>query len=185
MLTLLYRNSRLLALTVILILVWGISSYLALPRLEDPELVSRNAVIKTFIRGADAKRVEALITNKIEEKLTEIEEIDNYQSTSSAGSSIISVELEDSTEKEEVEKVWAQVLNKIDQVKPELPSEASEPELEKIKAEAEARAKAEEERMKKEAEERIKKEAEEQKKKAAEAVKDKLKDKISIPKFGK
>ncbi|MCC0175867.1 efflux RND transporter permease subunit [Waterburya agarophytonicola K14] len=136
MLTLLYRNSRLLALTVILILVWGISSYLALPRLEDPELVSRNAVIKTFIGGADAKRVEALITNKIEEKLTEIEEIDNYQSTSSAGSSIISVELEDSTEKEEVEKVWAQVLNKIDQVKPELPSEASEPELEKIKVKA-------------------------------------------------
>ena len=136
MLTLLYRNSRLLALTIILILVWGISSYLALPRLEDPELVSRNAVIKTFIGGANAKRVEALITNKIEEKLTEIEEIDNYQSTSNAESSIISVELEDTIEKEEVEEVWAQVQSKIDQIKPELPLGASEPELEKIKVKA-------------------------------------------------
>ena len=136
MFTFLYRNTRLLALTIILILVWGISSYFALPRLEDPELVSRNAVIKTFISGADANRVEALITNKIEDKLTEIKEINNYQSTSSARSSIISVELEDSTQKDEVDKIWGQVQNKIDRVKLELPQTASEPELEKIKVKA-------------------------------------------------
>ena len=136
MLTLLYRNSRLLVLTIILIVVWGISSYFALPRLEDPELVSRNAVIKTFMAGADAKTVEALITSKIEDKLTEIEEINNDRSTSSTGSSIISVELEDSTEPEEVEAIWTQVLNKLDLVKLELPPGASEPELEKIKVKA-------------------------------------------------
>ncbi|MEM8832619.1 MAG: efflux RND transporter permease subunit, partial [Cyanobacteria bacterium P01_G01_bin.19] len=82
MFTLFYRNARLLILTIILIFVWGVSSYLALPRLEDPELVSRNATIKTFFPGADAARIEALITDKIEDKLIEIEEIKDYSSTS-------------------------------------------------------------------------------------------------------
>ena len=136
MYTLFYRNTRLLFLTIILIFVWGISSYFALPRLEDPELVSRNASVKTFFPGADAARVEALITDKIEEKFTEIEEIKDYSSTSSSGSSIIIIELKDEVQKSEVDGVWSQVQNQIDEVKSELPTEASEPELEKIKIKA-------------------------------------------------
>ncbi len=136
MFTLFYRNTRLLVLTIILIAVWGISSYFALPRLEDPELVSRNAVIKTFLSGADAARIEALITDKIEDKLIEIEEIKDYSSTSNSGSSIISIELEDTVQKDEVEGVWSRVQNQIDEVKPTLPNGVREPELEKIKIKA-------------------------------------------------
>lgn len=55
MFTLFYRNSRLLILTIVLIAVWGISSYFTLPRLEDPELVSRTAVVSTFFPGANAE----------------------------------------------------------------------------------------------------------------------------------
>ena len=136
MFTLFYRNSRLLVLTIILICVWGISSYLALPRLEDPELVSRNANIKTFLPGADAARIEALITDKIEDSLTKIEEIKDYKSTSSTGSSIITIELEDTVKKLEVDGIWSRVQNQIDELRPELPAGASEPELDKLKTEA-------------------------------------------------
>ena len=136
MFTLFYRNTRLLILTIILIFVWGVSSYFTLPRLEDPELVSRNAVVKTFYPGADAERVEALVTEKIEDKLTEIEEIDNYRSTSRSGSSLINIELQDSVTKEQVDSVWTKVRNKLDEVKVELPSNIREPELEEIKIKA-------------------------------------------------
>ena len=136
MFTLFYRNSRLLILTIILIFVWGISSYLALPRLEDPELVSRSALVKTFFPGADAERVEALITKKIEDELIEIEEIKTYISTSSSGTSIINIDLKDSITKDQVDGVWSRVINKIDQIKPELPRGITEPELEKIKIKA-------------------------------------------------
>ena len=136
MFTLFYRNTRLLVLTIILIVVWGISSYFALPRLEDPELVSRNAVIKTFFPGADAARIEALITDKIEDSLVEIEEIKDYESTSSSGSSIINIELEDTVQKSEVEEIWSRVQNQIDEVKPTLPAGVSEPELDKVKIKA-------------------------------------------------
>ena len=136
MFTLFYRNSRLLILTIILIFVWGISSYFALPRLEDPELVSRNATVTTLFNGADAARVEALITEKIEDKLTEIEEIKDYSSTSSSGSSIIQIELKDRVQKEEVDSIWSRVQNKLDEVKPELPASATEPEFEEVKIKA-------------------------------------------------
>ncbi|MEL6500600.1 MAG: efflux RND transporter permease subunit [Cyanobacteria bacterium J06623_1] len=136
MFTLFYRHTRLLILTIVLIFVWGISSYLALPRLEDPELVSRSARITTFLPGADAARTEALITDKIEDKLIEIEEIKNYSSTSNSGSSIIIIELEDAVQKAEVDGIWSRVQNQIDEVSPELPLGASEPELEKIKIKA-------------------------------------------------
>jgi len=136
MFTLFYRNSRLLVLTIVLICVWGISSYLALPRLEDPELVSRDATIKTFLTGADAARVEALITEKIEDKLTEIEEIKDYSSTSSSGSSIIAIALKDEVQKSEVDTIWSRVQNQIDEVKSELPTGATEPKLEEINVKA-------------------------------------------------
>lgn len=136
MFTLFYRNTRLLILTIILIAVWGISAYLTLPRLEDPELVSRNAIVKTFFPGADAERVEALITEKIEAKLTEIEEIDNYRSTSRAGSSIINIELQDKVSKQQVDSVWSRVRNKLDEANNQLPSNIREPELEEIKIKA-------------------------------------------------
>ena len=136
MFTLFYRNTRLLILTLILIFVWGTSSYFTLPRLEDPELISRNAIVKTFFPGADAQRVEALVTEKIEDKLTEIEEINNYTSTSRAGSSIISIELQDTITKKQVDSIWTRVRNKLDEVQVDLPSNTTEPELEEIKIKA-------------------------------------------------
>lgn len=136
MFTLFYRNSRLLILTIILIAVWGISSYFTLPRLEDPELVSRVAVVSTFFPGANAERVEALVTEKIEDKLTEIDEIDSYDSTSRSGSSIITIELQDNLSKEKIDSAWTRVRNKIDEVKVDLPANIIEPELEEVKIKA-------------------------------------------------
>lgn len=90
-----YRNLQLLILTLFLILVWGLASFQGLPRLEDPELTQRNALVTTRFPGASAERVESLLTEKIEQKLLEIEEIDTLESTSRLGFSTVSVELKD------------------------------------------------------------------------------------------
>jgi multidrug efflux pump subunit AcrB len=125
-----YQNTRLLILTIAVIIIWGITSFQALPRLEDPELVSRYAVVKTFWTGADAQRMEALVTEKIEDKIAEIEEVDNYASTSQAGNSIVSVELLDRVKKSEVDLVWSRLRDKLREIKQDLPSGATEPEVE-------------------------------------------------------
>ncbi|MGB3239969.1 MAG: efflux RND transporter permease subunit [Geitlerinemataceae cyanobacterium] len=132
--SLFYRNARLLVVSIILILVWGLLSFFTLPRLEDPELVSRNALVTTFLPGADAQRIEALITDKIERELSDIEEIETYESTSRTGSSIISIELYDRITEDEVDIIWSRVRDKIGDVT--LPPGTPEPELEQIKVKA-------------------------------------------------
>ena len=131
-----YRNIRLLILTLILIFVWGFSSYINLPRLEDPELVSRFSLVTTFLPGATAERVESLVTDKIEEKLSEMEEINLYESTSRAGVSIVTVELLYTISAEKTDVIWTEVRNKLDEAKLEFPEGTSEPELENIDAKA-------------------------------------------------
>ena len=90
-----YRNRQLLFLTLTLIVVWGASAFLTLPRLEDPEIVQRNSTVTTVFPGASAERVESLVTDKIEEEFSDIEEIDNIKSTSSPNISVVNIELKD------------------------------------------------------------------------------------------
>ena len=125
-----YRNRRLLVLTIALIAVAGISAYQSLPRLEDPELISRNAIVITRFPGADAERVEALVTEKIEEELFDVEEIKTLESTSRSGISIIEVELRD--EVVDVDEIWSRIRDKLNDARPELPSGALEAELEDL-----------------------------------------------------
>ena len=115
-----FRNPRLLALTVALIIVTGLSSLSVLPRLEDPVLTKRFALITTRLPGADAERMESLVTEKLEEELDEIEEIETISSTSRAGVSAISLQLHDWVF--EVDEVWSRVRDRVGDVAPSLPS---------------------------------------------------------------
>lgn len=128
MANLFYRNRRLSVLFVGVVVVAGISSYRVLPRLEDPELTNRFASVKTLFRGADAERVESLVTERIEEEIREIEEIKLLESTSQVGISLIAIELRDDVD--EVEEVWSRVRDKLDDATVLLPAGVVEPELE-------------------------------------------------------
>ncbi|MGK7919068.1 MAG: efflux RND transporter permease subunit [Trichodesmium sp.] len=136
MTTLFYRNFRLLILAILIIVVWGTSSFFTLPRLEDPELTSRLAVITTFWPGADAERVETLITEKIESELSEIEEIKDYDSTSRAGTSLINIELLDSVEATNADTIWLRIRERLNQVDAQLPTGTSKPRLEELEVKA-------------------------------------------------
>jgi multidrug efflux pump len=125
-----YRNHRLLVLTIALIVVAGSAAYTSLPRLEDPELISRDAIVTTRLPGGDAERVESLVTEKIEDELFDIEEIKTLESTSRAGISIIQVELND--EVTDTDKVWSRIRDKLDDVEPDLPADALEPDLDEV-----------------------------------------------------
>jgi multidrug efflux pump subunit AcrB len=121
-----YRNRQLLLLTLVLIVVWGLSAFFTLPRLEDPEIVQRFARVTTFLPGATPERVETLVTEKIEDRLFELEEIESLQSTSGSGISVITVELKETIP--DVDPVWAKVRSKVDDAVADLPAAASVPE---------------------------------------------------------
>ncbi|WP_318486791.1 efflux RND transporter permease subunit [Photobacterium leiognathi] len=120
-------NTRLLALAVALLIVSGLSALSTLPRAEDPIINNRNASIITHYPGATAERVEALVTEKIENKLRELDEINNITSVSRPGVSLVSLELKDNVT--DSEPVWSDVRDKLSDVTPQLPKGASVPDL--------------------------------------------------------
>ena len=136
MFNLFYRNRQLLILTLTLVVVWGLSALLTLPRMEDPEITQRFGQVITFLPGATPERVESLVTEKLEDRLFELEEIEALDSTSATGVSVISVELKEAIR--DVEPVWSKVRGKIDDAAADLPAEASDPEYEDSSATASA-----------------------------------------------
>jgi multidrug efflux pump subunit AcrB len=129
-----YRNIRLLILTIIMIIAWGISSFQSLPRQEDPELISRTAVVKTAYPGANAQRVEALVTEVLETELSEIEEIKTLESNSRVGFSTVSVELVDQVTN--TQPIWSKVRDELDDASAQFPPGAGVPELDEAKIKA-------------------------------------------------
>ena len=129
--SLFFDNRRLLVLAICLILVGGLSSYVVLPRMEDPLMQQRAAIINTLYPGASAERVEALVTERLEEELQEIEEIKELRSSSRSGISTVTIELKDNVY--QVDEVWSRVRDKIDDAEPLLPAAASAPDFELMK----------------------------------------------------
>ena len=114
-------------MTIVLIVVAGISGYIALPRLEDPETGVRWAYIYTRLPGASAERVENLVTEKIENRIREVEGITAIESNSHIGISVILIGLTD--EVRDVEAVWTEMRDKVADAETDLPPEASTPEF--------------------------------------------------------
>lgn len=129
-----YRNRRLLILLMALIAVAGLSSFYILPRMEDPVLTKRSALVQTRFPGADATRVESLVSERIEEELREIDEIKELRSISRSGMSTITIELRDDVY--EVDEVWSRIRDKIDDARVEFPSGAKEPDFEEMDVKA-------------------------------------------------
>jgi multidrug efflux pump subunit AcrB len=123
-----FRNPRLTLLLVGFIVIAGASAFSAVPRQEDPVLPERWGRIVTLLPGASAGRVEALVTEKVENVLREIEEIKLISSVSQTGWSAVNVQLDDDIT--DVDSVWARVRDRLSQVQTQLPPPARVPDLE-------------------------------------------------------
>ena len=125
-----FRNPRLTILTVGFVAVVGLSALSTLARQEDPTLTERFAAVHTFLPGATAERVEALISERLETALREIPEVGTLASRSRPGYSLLDVELTEDTGPDEVDVIWSEVRDKLAEVEPRLPPGTTPPDLE-------------------------------------------------------
>ncbi|MEM1231470.1 MAG: efflux RND transporter permease subunit [Pseudomonadota bacterium] len=125
-----FTNGRLSVLLVLFIVAMGFVAISSLARQEDPTLTERYANVTTFLPGATASRVEALISEPIETRLREVPEISELSSSSRAGYSVISIELYDAITQDQVDAIWSEVRDKLAEVAAELPANTSPPKLE-------------------------------------------------------
>ncbi len=119
-----------MALAICLILVSGLSSYFILPRMEDPQLVERGAFVHTVFPGADPSRVESLVSEKLEDVLSEIDEIKEIRSTSRESISTLAIELRD--EVMDGDRVWTKIRDRLEDIQSELPTGAMKPNFEEM-----------------------------------------------------
>ncbi len=124
----LYKNPRILLLTIAVIVVAGSTSLIVMPRAEDPTLRRRVAVISTIYPGADAQQVESLVTVGLERQLTSVAEIKQVRSSSRTGISNVVIELQDQVN--DVDPVWSLVRDRMVDAGAELPVGCQQPELE-------------------------------------------------------
>ncbi|NMP30285.1 efflux RND transporter permease subunit [Thalassotalea sp. M1531] len=122
------RNGRLMSLVIALLIVSGLAALSTLPRTEDPRITNRNASVLTKFPGASAERVEVLVTEKIEQKLRKIPEIDLITSVSRPNLSVVQVKLKD--EITNTRPIWSRVRDLVDDVTPQLPQGVLKPTLE-------------------------------------------------------
>ncbi len=109
MFSLFYRERRLTVLAVLVLVSAGVSSFLTIGRQEDPTITNLFATVVTPYPGAEPARVEALVTEKIEEELREIAEIEVIESTSRDGISSVTVELSSFISDTEIEQAWSEI----------------------------------------------------------------------------
>lgn len=124
-----FSNGYLLALTIIVLLVAGLSAITSLPRLEDPRIDNRNVLVITPYPGASALRVESLVSDVIEDELRQLYEIKEVKSTSRAGISVISIELQPWVDATTNEQIFSKIRDSLSNAKHKFPIGAGEPEL--------------------------------------------------------
>ena len=119
--TIFFDNPRLLATAVGLVLVAGLSALATIVRQEDPTITNGVAVIVAPFPGASAERVEALVTDKIEDELRELAEIETVSSVSRAGVSVVTIQLDEQIQGRQAEEAFSKARDALGDATARLP----------------------------------------------------------------
>lgn len=115
------KNTVVVRFMVILLIIGGLFSYVKLGKLEDPEFKIKEALVITLYPEADAHTVELQVTNRVEEALQKIQNIDYLQSVSKPGYSQVKIKLKESVPTKELDQYWDNVRKKIDDAQINMP----------------------------------------------------------------
>ena len=106
---------------MIIFVVAGTYAYLALGREEDPSFTIKTMVIQAQWPGASAQEVTEQVTDRIEKKLQELSNLEHTRSITTAGQTIVFVDLLPGTNAQDVKPTWSRVRNLIDDIQHEFP----------------------------------------------------------------
>jgi multidrug efflux pump subunit AcrB len=106
---------------MIVCMVAGVMAYLNLGREEDPEFTIKTMVIAAQWPGASVEDTVNQVTDRIEKKLEELEELDYTKSVTIPGQTTIYVYLRDKTPNLDVRPTWAKVRHMVEDMQAQLP----------------------------------------------------------------
>ncbi len=119
------KKNRITAIALLCVFAGGIQAFLSLPRAEDPGFIVRTAVVITHFPGASPQRVELLVTDKIEEVVQEMPELDFVNSESKAGMSVVFVNIQERYKN--MRPIWDDLRRKVERARSKLPPDVIGP----------------------------------------------------------
>ncbi|MBU0766492.1 efflux RND transporter permease subunit [Patescibacteria group bacterium] len=125
------RNGHMTILLFIGLVLGGFYSLSALPIESDPEVKIPIGTVVTVYPGASPSDVEKLITDKLEEKLKNLDDLKTLTSSSLEGASSIVVEFDASAD---LDDSIRKLRDEVESAKPDLPEEANDPIVTQIRA---------------------------------------------------
>ncbi|NNF33089.1 MAG: efflux RND transporter permease subunit [Saprospiraceae bacterium] len=123
------NNTRVTMMIMIVIMILGLVSYNNLSRDSMPPYTIRICTVVTQFPGASPERVEQLITKKIEEVVQELPELDDVNSESRTGLSIVTVSLKPDVPKTGLQSVWDRLRRKVENIENDLPEGSRKPKI--------------------------------------------------------
>lgn len=106
---------------VAVLIIGGLWAFTQMPKLEDPAVRVKQALVVATYPGASAHQVELELTDPLEKSIRQMPGIDHIESASYADMTIITVELHPTVKDDELEQQWDLLRRKVENIKPSLP----------------------------------------------------------------
>lgn len=123
------RNRAFTSLVMAALTLAGLYAAVTIPKESSPEVIIPVGIVSTTLRGAGAEDTEKLITNKLEDEITNLENIDKVTSSSQEGVSIITAQFNASAN---IDKSIQDLKEAVDRAKGEFPKEADQPTVARV-----------------------------------------------------
>jgi len=116
-------------LVIALPIVAGVFAYQSLPKEGEPEISAPVAIVVTLYPGASPSEIESLVTNPIEEALSDLKDVDEMRSDSAEGVSVVVIDFQAEAD---LERSLQKVREKVTDARKDLPEEAEDPEVNEV-----------------------------------------------------
>lgn len=118
------RNRKLVGFLVAILIIGGFSAIKSMGKLEDPEIIIKQALVITTYPGASAHQVELEVTDVLEKSIRTMKNLEYVESKSMQDVSMITVNLSTLVKNENVDEMWTLLRRKVSDVQAQLPDGA-------------------------------------------------------------
>jgi len=115
------RNKTTTLVLTTVFFIGGVVSFNNLARLEDPEFTIKEALVITPYPGATAAEVETEVSDKIEQAVQQLGQLNEVESKSDRGLSTVTVRIKDQYDKNSLPQVWDELRRKVGDIQGQLP----------------------------------------------------------------
>ena len=113
------RNWQFTLVLTLLFAALGYNAFQSVPRAEDPSFDSPFFTVITIASGMEATEVEKLITDTIEDAFNELDDVEEIESTTNAGVSIVQVAFDWALP--DMDRKYDEIIREMNRLRPDLP----------------------------------------------------------------